>query len=69
MTHDPRAVIAEDEPLLGAGLRDALAALWPSLRICALVEDGIQTLRALEFEPRAAKVPAAAKKAAAKKAA
>jgi len=48
MTHNPRAIIAEDEPLLGAGLRDALAALWPSLRICALVEDGIQTLRALE---------------------
>ena len=48
MTDDPRAIIAEDEPLLGAGLRDALAALWPSLRICALVEDGIQTLRALE---------------------
>ena len=48
MTDDPRAIIAEDEPLLGTGLRDALAALWPSLRICALVEDGIQTLRALE---------------------
>jgi DNA-binding LytR/AlgR family response regulator len=48
MTDNPRAIIAEDEPLLGAGLRDALAALWPSLRICALVEDGIQTLRALE---------------------
>jgi DNA-binding LytR/AlgR family response regulator len=48
MTHDPSAVIAEDEPLLGTGLRDALAALWPQLRICALVEDGIQTLRALE---------------------
>ena len=48
MTDDPRAIIAEDEPLLGAGLRDALAALWPNLRICAIVEDGIQTLRALE---------------------
>ena len=48
MTDDPRAVIAEDEPLLATGLRDALAALWPNLRICALVEDGIQTLRALE---------------------
>ena len=48
MTDDPRAIIAEDEPLLGAGLRDALAALWPSLRICAVVEDGIQALRALE---------------------
>jgi DNA-binding LytR/AlgR family response regulator len=48
MSADPRAVIAEDEPLLAAGLRDALAALWPSLQICALVEDGIQALRALE---------------------
>lgn len=48
MTRDPSALIAEDEPLLGAGLRDALAALWPRLRICAVVEDGIQTLRALE---------------------
>ena len=48
MTDDPRAIIAEDEAMLGAGLRDALAALWPNLRICALVEDGIQTLRALE---------------------
>jgi len=48
MTDDPRAVIAEDEPLLATGLRDALAALWPNLQICALVEDGIQALRALE---------------------
>jgi len=48
MIDDPRAIIAEDEELLGAGLRDALAALWPDLRICAIVEDGIQTLRALE---------------------
>ena len=48
MSADPRAVIAEDEPLLAAGLRDALAALWPSLQICALVEDGIQALRALD---------------------
>ena len=48
MIDDPRAIIAEDEPLLAAGLRDALASLWPSLKICALVEDGIQALRALE---------------------
>src|SRR6187455_1045783 len=48
MSHPPRAIIAEDEPLLRAGLRDALAALWPGLEICALVEDGIQALRALE---------------------
>ena len=48
MTDDPRAVIAEDEPLLAAGLRDALGALWPSLGISAMVEDGIQALRALD---------------------
>jgi DNA-binding LytR/AlgR family response regulator len=48
MIDDARAVIAEEEPLLAAGLRDALAALWPSLRICALVEDGVHAVRALE---------------------
>ena len=48
MSHPPRAIIAEDEPLLREGLRDALAALWPGLEICALVEDGIQALQALE---------------------
>jgi len=48
MTRPARAIIAEDEQLLREGLRDALAALWPSLEICALVEDGIQTLQALE---------------------
>lgn len=48
MTHEPRAIIAEDELLLAAGLRDALGVLWPNLRVCALVEDGIQTLRALD---------------------
>lgn len=48
MTPAPRAIIAEDEPLLGNGLRDALAALWPQLRICAIAEDGIQALRGLE---------------------
>ena len=48
MINEPRAVIAEDESWLADGLRDALAALWPALRVCALVEDGIQALRALE---------------------
>ena len=38
----------DQEARLLAQLRDALAALWPRLRICALVEDGIQTLRARE---------------------
>jgi CheY-like chemotaxis protein len=45
---DPPAVIAEDEPLLAAGLRDALNVLWHELQVRALVEDGIQALRALE---------------------
>jgi DNA-binding LytR/AlgR family response regulator len=42
-----RAVIAEDEPVLRAELRDTLARLWPELVICAEVEDGIEALRAL----------------------
>ena len=32
MSHEARAVIAEDERLLAQGLRDALAELWPELR-------------------------------------
>jgi DNA-binding LytR/AlgR family response regulator len=36
----PRAVIAEDEPLLAETLRHELAALWPELAIVALVGDG-----------------------------
>jgi DNA-binding LytR/AlgR family response regulator len=48
MSHEARAVIAEDERLLARGLRDALAELWPELLICAAVEDGIQALRALD---------------------
>jgi DNA-binding LytR/AlgR family response regulator len=42
------AVIAEDEPLLRAELRDALAALWPELTICAEASDGAEALLALE---------------------
>jgi DNA-binding LytR/AlgR family response regulator len=44
----PTAVIAEDEPLLGAELRDCLTAVWPELAIVAQVEDGIQAMHALE---------------------
>ena len=44
----PTAVIAEDEPLLGAELRDCLAAVWPELAIVAQVDDGIQAMHALE---------------------
>jgi len=35
-----RALIAEDEPLLAAGLRADLAALWPALDVVAMVGDG-----------------------------
>jgi DNA-binding LytR/AlgR family response regulator len=42
------ALIAEDEPLLRAELRESLAALWPELEICAETGDGAATLLALE---------------------
>jgi DNA-binding LytR/AlgR family response regulator len=38
----PRALIAEDEPLLAADLRADLAALWPELQVLASVGDGLQ---------------------------
>ena len=38
----PRALIAEDEPLLAAGLRAELQALWPELQVVATVGDGLQ---------------------------
>jgi DNA-binding LytR/AlgR family response regulator len=43
-----KAVIAEDEPLLRAELRESLAKLWPELRLCAEVEDGVEALHAIE---------------------
>jgi len=42
------ALIAEDEPLLRAELRELLGRLWPELVICAEAEDGFQALRALQ---------------------
>ena len=52
MTPPPRALIAEDEPLLAAGLRADLAALWPELQIVATVGDGLQaTAQALALRP------------------
>jgi len=49
-THDtpPRAVLAEDEPLLADALAEHLAALWPDLQIVARAEDGPSALRAIE---------------------
>jgi DNA-binding LytR/AlgR family response regulator len=43
-----KAVIAEDEPLLRAELRETLVRLWPELSICAEAEDGVEALSAIE---------------------
>ena len=48
----PRCLIAEDEPLLAAGLRAELAALWPALQVVASVGDGISAAaQALALQP------------------
>jgi DNA-binding LytR/AlgR family response regulator len=48
----PTAVIAEDELLVRAEIRETLNALWPELVISAEVGDGIETLEMLRrFEP------------------
>jgi DNA-binding LytR/AlgR family response regulator len=44
----PRAIIAEDEPLLREELAELLASLWPELEIVARAGDGIEALHALE---------------------
>lgn len=44
----PTALLAEDEPLLLAELRQALADLWPELEIVAETTDGAATLAALK---------------------
>jgi len=50
-----RALIADDEPLLRAELRDALAMAWPELRIVAEAADGrIALAAALEHRPEVA---------------
>jgi DNA-binding LytR/AlgR family response regulator len=43
-----KALIAEDEPVLAAELRDELGRLWPELEICATVHDGHEALREIE---------------------
>ena len=42
-----KAVIAEDEPLLRAELRETLTKLWPELVVCAEAEDGVEALHAI----------------------
>lgn len=41
----PRALIAEDEPLLALGLQQALAEVWPTLDTSALALDGISAVQ------------------------
>lgn len=48
----PRALIAEDEPLLAAHLRAELSAVWPELQVVAQVGDGLSAVReALALKP------------------
>jgi DNA-binding LytR/AlgR family response regulator len=44
----PSAILAEDEPVLRAELREALSALWPELNIVAETSDGVETLRSIQ---------------------
>jgi DNA-binding LytR/AlgR family response regulator len=42
------AVIAEDEPVLRAQLKELLGAVWPELDVVAAAEDGLRAVSALE---------------------
>ena len=46
------ALIAEDEPLLRAEIRQTLNELWPELQVCAEAADGLQAIEAVDrFSP------------------
>ena len=47
---NPRVLIAEDEPLLAQGLKNALALAWPELQVIALAPNGVEALRLAEAE-------------------
>lgn len=48
----PTALIAEDEPLLAAALKSALAQVWPELQVLAVVGDGLSAVaQALALQP------------------
>ncbi|HYC36221.1 MAG TPA: LytTR family DNA-binding domain-containing protein [Usitatibacter sp.] len=47
MSAAPTAVIADDEPLLRAGLRAALAQAWPELEIVAEAANGAEAVHAV----------------------
>ncbi len=44
----PVAVIAEDEPVLNAQLKEMLGSVWPELVVAAAAEDGFQAMQALK---------------------
>ena len=44
----PRALIAEDEPVLRAQLEEMLAKVWPELEVVEAMQDGRLALQALE---------------------
>jgi len=46
----PRALIAEDEPVLRGELRHSLVTLWPELTICGEAGDGVEAIRLLETQ-------------------
>ena len=51
-TTAPRALIAEDEPLLAAALQQELSQAWPELQVVASVGDGVSAVReSLALEP------------------
>ncbi len=48
----PRALIAEDEPLLAQALASELAAVWPQLNLVATVGDGLSAVtQSLSLKP------------------
>ena len=47
---NPRALIAEDEPLLAESLKAALARAWPELEVVAIAPNGLEALRLIEAE-------------------
>jgi DNA-binding LytR/AlgR family response regulator len=47
---NPRALIAEDEPLLAASLQAALRSAWPELQVVAVAPNGVEALRLIETE-------------------
>ncbi len=52
MNTPPRALIAEDEPLLAAALQAELARAWPQLQVAGVVGDGLSAEReALALAP------------------